>query len=1770
MEETTELFGPLNEPESPLNYNFVIGEQSNVPLDKFSGSDEDTNLPPVLNVKEDTDEILLKSNIDFENSSDDFRNATDQSSTDEKAVVIGRFEQEDLKKDLGTENADLLTGLPKEESPENSSEKPTDVTLPKEEKTSVEDDGEKSETDVVKIQPEAKSSKTVTNIASLEPEEKVSPEVLEAIANGEAQELLVSLDTTEIDALVEARIVEEGLEPGSDEILEYKAELLAELKAEVFSDLPEGFEIIDDYGNLPISFVRFESEAALQELLENDNVLGAAVPEVYEKSLIESLPIINQPEAEAAGYTGDGTTVAVLDTGAVPNAPGLEGRVVVAQDFAPDDGQDDDDGHGTNVSAIVAGVAPETNIAALDVFEGGFYYDQYLISAFDWIIENRNTYNIEAINMSLGNDQKFTDPRADNGSALGQAIAEAKSAGILSIVASGNEYYTDGISSPAAFESAVSVGATYDSVGTWGNDLGEVDRVAIFSNSSQFLDILAPGAWITAGGLERYTGTSMAAPHVAGAVAVLSEAFPDESPDQILQRMLNSGEPITDHRNGITKPRLNLGAALEIESSRPDNDNFLDSEILFGTSDSDSGTNVGATEQSGEPNHDGFGGGNSLWWSWTAPSSGEVTVNTFGSDFDTVLAAYTGASVSNLSEVTSNDNSGSNLQSEIVFDAVGGTTYHFAVDGYLGATGNIDLDLSLQTIAVDNDNFSNSISLSGSSASTTGNNIDATIEFGEPFHAGNFGGSSVWWNWTAPSTGTVTIGTNDSDFDTILGIYTGSSVSNLTEVASDDNGGDGLQSQVTFDVVEGTNYKIAVDGYFSFFNDFAEQGNIFLDIALATSQISNDDFDNSANLSGTSDNATASSINASIEFGEPFHAGNSGGHSLWWNWTAPNSGLVTIDTFGSDFDTLLAAYTGSSVSNLIEIVSNDDSSGLQSQIVFPAEAGTNYQIAVDGYAGAAGNVELALLLETDTLVNDNFAGRISLSGSQINETATNENATVESAEPFHAGNIGGASLWWDWTAPSDGTLIVNTGGSDFDTILAAYTGLSLSNLTEVASNDDSVNYGSQSEIIFDVVEGETYNIAVDGYNGNVGSINLELIHSTFNDQIDLSSTSLEVTPQQVNPGDFIEIDFSVENTGSNDAGGFWVDFFLSEDGNIDPLEDYLLGYTWVESVPGNSNSGVLSNSFSLPTIDFFSWDEDADYQIGMFVDRFDSVPETDESNNTDSETISTSITFEDQIDLSSSSLEVTPDEVSPGDSIEIDFSVENTGNDDAGSFYVDFFLSEDGNIDPEEDLFLGFTLIESLAGNSNTGVLSESLLLPTIDGFSWDEDADYQIGMLIDSLSQISETDESNNTDSEAISTSITFEDQIDLSSSSLEVTPDEVSPGDSIEIDFSVENTGSDDASNFYVDFFLSEDGDINPEEDFLLGFTLIESLAGNSNTGVLSESLLLPTTNSFSWDEDADYQIGMLVDSLSEISETNESNNTDSQAISTSTTTSAEPSYTNSQVKINGEYEPIAGDFNGDNNTDVLWYQPGPGQDFIWFFNSDNSYQSSPFKVNGTYTPIVGDFNGDSTSDILWYRPGPGQDYIWFFDQDGNRTSRQFTVNGTYTPVAGDFDASGTTDILWYRPGTGQDYLWSFNSDGSYNSNQFTVNGTYTPVAGDFDASGTTDVLWYRPGTGQDYLWSFNSDGSYNSNQFTVNGTYTPVTGDFDGSDTTDVLWYRPGTGQDFIWSFNSDGSYNSNQFTVNGTYTPITGDFNGNLFSDILWYRPGTGQDYLWSFQ
>lgn len=135
------------------------------------------------------------------------------------------------------------------------------------------------------------------------------------------------------------------------------------------------------------------------------------------------------------------------------------------------------------------------------------------------------------------------------------------------------------------------------------------------------------------------------------------------------------------------EPRLLLSGA----------DNFVDRTLLAGLLASDTGSNVGATTELGEtPMEDA--GGKSVWWKWTAPNTGVATINTRGSSFDTILGVFTGGAVDALDLVAYNDDVTGTLQSSVTFNAVGGTEYQIALDGYSGEDGNYVLNLSLTDI----------------------------------------------------------------------------------------------------------------------------------------------------------------------------------------------------------------------------------------------------------------------------------------------------------------------------------------------------------------------------------------------------------------------------------------------------------------------------------------------------------------------------------------------------------------------------------------------------------------------------------------------------------------------------------------------------------------------------------------------------------------------------------------------------------------------------------------------------------------------------------------------------------------------------------------------------------------------------------------------------------------------------------------------------------------------------------------------------------------
>ncbi|HVV87588.1 MAG TPA: S8 family serine peptidase [Kofleriaceae bacterium] len=333
-----------------------------------------------------------------------------------------------------------------------------------------------------------------------------------------------------------------------------------------------GLSIDDDWDQLPIIPVTARSLDELAPLLEDDRVVAVSPIQEFTTEDAESFPLINQPQAQAAGKQGAGTAVAVLDTGVdwarapfTCAAPGSGAcKVAYARDFAPDDGARDANGHGSNVAGIVIGVAPATRILALDVFNGGTASSDTILAAYNWVLQNRVAYHIAAVNLSLGGGRATSPCTTD---ALATAFQTGKNAGIVTAVAAGNDAAKDALSWPACAPAAVSVGAVYDAnVGglaysNCSDAASAADKVACFSNTASFLTMLAPGALIDAAGY-RMAGTSQATPHVAGAAAVLRASFPADSVTQLVGRMTSTGRAVVDARTNRTFRRLDLGAAL--------------------------------------------------------------------------------------------------------------------------------------------------------------------------------------------------------------------------------------------------------------------------------------------------------------------------------------------------------------------------------------------------------------------------------------------------------------------------------------------------------------------------------------------------------------------------------------------------------------------------------------------------------------------------------------------------------------------------------------------------------------------------------------------------------------------------------------------------------------------------------------------------------------------------------------------------------------------------------------------------------------------------------------------------------------------------------------------------------------------------------------------------------------------------------------------------------------------------------------------------------
>jgi subtilisin family serine protease len=374
-------------------------------------------------------------------------------------------------------------------------------------------------------------------------------------------------------------------------------ESLMSVRADVAASLDTA-GAIETWGD-GTAFTTEVDRAELEALAHDPRVLAVSIDNGGQGALLESIPLVGADIVHAKGFDGRGITVAVLDTGIDANSRDFEGRIVGEQCFCDNldgtgccpNGQTeqtgsgaarDDNGHGTHVSGILAGngktapvgMAPGVKIVAVKVLDNDRSFRSFtqIYRALAWIATAHP--EVTVINMSLGSWGVF-EPASCESSAISlgmrDLVASFRDRGVMITASSGNQSSTIGTTIPSCMADVIGVGATYDAAGgrqsVCESDSTYRDEVTCFSNSSAAVDLFAPGAVITATGphgmFASMSGTSMAAPHVAGAIALMQQVSQRTLTAAKTESILKTtGHPVIDQRNGLVVPRLDVAAAV--------------------------------------------------------------------------------------------------------------------------------------------------------------------------------------------------------------------------------------------------------------------------------------------------------------------------------------------------------------------------------------------------------------------------------------------------------------------------------------------------------------------------------------------------------------------------------------------------------------------------------------------------------------------------------------------------------------------------------------------------------------------------------------------------------------------------------------------------------------------------------------------------------------------------------------------------------------------------------------------------------------------------------------------------------------------------------------------------------------------------------------------------------------------------------------------------------------------------------------------------------
>lgn len=340
-------------------------------------------------------------------------------------------------------------------------------------------------------------------------------------------------------------------------------------------------------------------ESGLQKLLAHPEVEKITLDESGQGGLLESVPAIKADIAYSMGFTGEGVTVGVLDSGVDLNHPDLKDDIVYQYHFL-NQGQDvgagapDQHGHGTNVTGIITsdgtvaprGVAPKAKIVAIRILDqnnSGWISDW--IAGVDHIVANNATLHVQVINMSLVTYALYNGTTCDQAQSLfAAAVNAARNIGITVFACAGNNGSSTMMTAPACLSGSTAVGAVYDSnlgrepnSGTYRDLYGSswpacadastsLLTLTCFTNRTAKVGLVAPGCAITStglnGGISTFVGTSQASPHAAGVAALVLQKNPTLKPAALASLLKNSSVQVHDPGTNLSFPFLNAFEAL--------------------------------------------------------------------------------------------------------------------------------------------------------------------------------------------------------------------------------------------------------------------------------------------------------------------------------------------------------------------------------------------------------------------------------------------------------------------------------------------------------------------------------------------------------------------------------------------------------------------------------------------------------------------------------------------------------------------------------------------------------------------------------------------------------------------------------------------------------------------------------------------------------------------------------------------------------------------------------------------------------------------------------------------------------------------------------------------------------------------------------------------------------------------------------------------------------------------------------------------------------